>query len=58
MIDYYCLYQVFFFKAQYVSGTIKLNPNELEDFVWVTRGEMKDYVPSDYYNVIAPTLFH
>ena len=48
--------QVFFFKAQYVSGSVKLNLKELEQYVWVTKEEMKQYVSNDYYNAIAPAL--
>lgn len=48
--------KVFFFKAQYVSGSVKLNLKELEQYVWVTKEEMKQYVSNDYYNAIAPAL--
>lgn len=48
--------QVFFFKAQFISGEVILNKNELEDYVWVTKQEMKDYVSLNYYNVISPAL--
>lgn len=39
--------QVFFYKAQLQAGSV--SPNEdITDFVWVTKNELKDYVPKAY----------
>ncbi len=52
----YIFYQVFFLKAQYRGGVVSVDEEEVVDYAWVTREEMKDYVPPDYYTAIAPTL--
>ena len=48
--------QVFFLKANYIGGDIQLNKKELEDYMWVTKKEMKDYVSEDFYSTISPVL--
>lgn len=48
--------QVFFFKAQWKDGKININPNKLEDYAWVTKEEMKDFVSKDFYKAIEPVL--
>ena len=30
--------------------------SELDDYVWVTKDEMKDYVSDEYYKKVAPVL--
>jgi len=49
---------VFFLKAQCRGGSaeVKLDQGELEDHVWVTREEMKNYVSQEYYRAVAPML--
>jgi len=38
--------KVFFFKAQYVFGPVKLSRKAgLVDFAWVTRDELQEYIP-------------
>lgn len=48
--------QVFVLKAQYLSGNIVVDKNELDDYVWVTKDEMKDYVSDEYYKKVLPVL--
>jgi large subunit ribosomal protein L46 len=47
---------VFFLKAFYQSGTLELDKEELVDYVWVTREEMRDYVSEEYYQAVKPIL--
>ncbi len=48
-------YQVFFFKANYTGGDIELN-KEVIDYVWATKDEMKDYISTDLYSCMSPSL--
>lgn len=48
--------QVFFLKAFYQSGVLKLDGQELVDHVWVTKEEMRDYVSDDFYRAVQPVL--
>lgn len=48
--------QVFFFKAQLKGGKIKINPDKLEDYAWVTKEEMKEFVSKDFYKAVEPVL--
>ncbi|KXJ20025.1 39S ribosomal protein L46, mitochondrial [Exaiptasia diaphana] len=45
------LNRVFFYKACYVGGSIHLS-EEYEDYVWVTRDEIKDFLKPDYCNTV------
>jgi large subunit ribosomal protein L46 len=47
---------VFFFKAYYESGPVELNKEELDDFAWVTKQEMREYVSPHYYRTVAKFL--
>ena len=47
---------MFFLKAFYQSGSLKLDEKEVVDYVWVTKEEMKDYVSLDYYQAVKPIL--
>ena len=47
---------MFFLKVQFQGGQVKVNNQELEDFAWVTKDEMNDYVTPEYYAAVAPTL--
>ena len=38
------------------SAEVKLDQQELEDYMWVTREEMKDFVSQEYYRAVAPML--
>lgn len=48
--------QVFFIKANYMSGEVKLNQDELVDYIWVTKEEMKDYVSQELYDCVSIAL--
>lgn len=48
--------QVFFLKANYVGGELKLNKDELVDYIWVTKNEMKNYVSQEFYNTLSVVL--
>ena len=48
--------QVFFFKAQWRGGEININHDELEDYAWVTKEEMREFVSKDFYKAIEPVL--
>jgi len=56
--DKYDLTKVFYFKAQYLFGPVKLNRKSgLVDFVWVTRDELKEYLTdSQHYNYVREFL--
>ena len=44
------------FKGIHVGGNVKLNKQELTDFVWVTRDEMKEYVNPKYFDVVTKIM--
>ncbi|KAK3755028.1 hypothetical protein QZH41_011066 [Actinostola sp. cb2023] len=44
--------KVFFYKACFVGGTVHLGA-EYQDYVWVTRDEMKDFLKPDYYKNVS-----
>ena len=49
--------QVFFLKAQYRGGGVSVSENQgLEDHVWLTKEEMKEYVSDNYFQSIASSL--
>lgn len=52
----YYIIQVFFFKAQWKGGKVNINANKLEDYAWVTKEEMKEFVSKDFYKAIEPVL--
>lgn len=54
--NYFPIAQVFFFKAQWKGGKVKINSDKLEDYAWVTKGEMKEFVSKDFYKAIEPVL--
>jgi len=43
--------KVFFYRVQYIRGEIKLNTNELEDYLWVTKAELKEYLHPQLYDL-------
>lgn len=45
-------FQVFFYKACFLGGTINLG-TEYQDYAWVTREEMKDFVNPEYYKTVS-----
>lgn len=50
------LCQVFFLKAQLLAGRVQLDDRELEDYLWLTKEEIRDYVSEDYYSAVEHTL--
>jgi len=49
--------KVFFHRALYQSGNIRLNAKEgLIDYLWVTKKELKEYVHPDYYKGVEDLL--
>jgi large subunit ribosomal protein L46 len=40
--------RVSFFEAEYVSGEIHINPDELCDFAWIKKEEFEDYFAPEY----------
>lgn len=47
---------MFFFKAFYASGQVEVNREELEDYAWVTKEELKDYLSPEYYSAVLKFL--
>lgn len=47
---------MFVLKAQYLSGNVVVDNSELDDYVWVTKDEMKEYVSNEYHKNVAPVL--
>lgn len=43
---------VTFFKAQFLSGEVVLDPEELEDFKWVTEKKLPEYFDREYWEAI------
>lgn len=37
-----------FFQAEFISGNIELEVEELEDYKWVRKDELKDYFEGEY----------
>ncbi|CAG8712006.1 12840_t:CDS:2, partial [Ambispora leptoticha] len=48
--------KVFFMKGHIFAGQVKIDNEEVVDFAWVTKQEMKDYVHEEYYNVVKNML--
>jgi len=44
-------FQVFFYKGCFTGGMVHLG-SHYQDYVWVTREEMKDYLQPDYYKTV------
>ncbi|XP_031552295.1 39S ribosomal protein L46, mitochondrial-like [Actinia tenebrosa] len=44
--------KVFFYKACFLGGTINLG-TEYQNYAWVTREEMKDFVKPEYYKTVS-----
>ncbi|ORY06110.1 NUDIX-domain-containing protein [Basidiobolus meristosporus CBS 931.73] len=42
--------EVHFMKARFISGEVKVDMDEIVDYAWLTKHEMKEYVESDYYH--------
>lgn len=48
--------KVSFFQAEFISGDIVLEEEELEDYKWVTKEELKDYFEGEYLEKIQSFL--
>jgi len=48
--------KLFFYKARYLRGPIRLNAEELEDHLWVTKQEMKEYFDPALYNYVSKII--
>ncbi len=44
--------QVFFFKAQISKGTVERSANDIEDYLWVSKDELAQYVPPTYHQCV------
>ena len=49
---------MFFLKAIHRGGEVSVDNEELVDYMWVTKEELKSYVSHDYYTAVAPMLFN
>jgi len=43
-------------KAHIFAGQVQVDNKEIVDYAWVTKQEMKDYVASEYYEVVQDML--
>ena len=43
--------QLFLFSAMYEAGPVTLNTNELQDYLWVTRNELAEYLDPSLHAV-------
>ena len=56
-----CL-QVFFYKAQILSGQLELPKGKkddgapIDDYLWLTRAELPEYFVPEYFNAISDIL--
>ena len=48
-------FQVFFHRAQWLKGRPRLKKQD-NDYAWVTRDELKDYLSPHLYNFIRPVI--
>ncbi|KAK9702609.1 hypothetical protein K7432_011170 [Basidiobolus ranarum] len=48
--------KVFFMKARIFAGQAAPEATKFQDFAWVTKQELKDYVHEDYYNAVKDML--
>jgi len=48
--------RVFFYKARYLRGPVRLNNAEVTDHLWVTKSELKDYLDPEYYTYMKEVL--
>lgn len=50
------LFQIFFFKAYWLNGEIQKGA-DVEDFLWLTKDELSEYLKSDYYKTVKDFIF-
>jgi len=48
--------KVIFFIAEFKSGEVQLNKEELDDFKWVVKEELKEYFEGDYLEEVLKFL--
>lgn len=49
--------KVFFYKSQFLDGEVQLNGDKAEDYLWVTREELAEYLDpeiAEYVTKIVP----
>ncbi len=44
-------FQVFVFKAQLRGGQIAIDQTQVEDHLWLTKDELRQYLPKKYWSV-------
>ncbi|KAK9727780.1 hypothetical protein K7432_001557 [Basidiobolus ranarum] len=44
--------EVYFMEANFISGQVKVDQDEIVDHAWLTKQEMQKYVEEDYYDNI------
>ncbi|XP_046560193.1 39S ribosomal protein L46, mitochondrial-like isoform X1 [Haliotis rubra] len=44
--------KLFFFKAAYKTGSVNVDEDSTEDFLWVTKRELRDYLHPSYYSSV------
>ncbi|KAJ8301983.1 hypothetical protein KUTeg_020970 [Tegillarca granosa] len=49
--------KMFFFKACYKGGNVKLSDPSIKDYKWVTHDELSEYMKPKYYKKINQFLF-
>ncbi|CAO3617584.1 unnamed protein product [Cunninghamella echinulata] len=47
--------KVFFMKARVYAGQVKPS-KDISDFAWLTKEELADYLPADYYKAVKDSL--
>jgi large subunit ribosomal protein L46 len=47
---------VFFYHAEYVAGEPQLDNNEVVDYAWVTRDELKEYFEPELFHFVRDML--
>lgn len=50
--------KTFFYRAQYLGGELKYDDQLVNDFVWVTKDEISEYLEEDTYHALDPMLLH
>ena len=51
--------EVFFFIATLLNkGSVKLDKNELEDYAWLDKEELKGVLSPQYYDAVKSILVH
>ncbi|RUS32360.1 39S mitochondrial ribosomal protein L46-domain-containing protein [Jimgerdemannia flammicorona] len=48
--------RVFFMKAHIFAGQVRPDNDEVVDYAWVTKQELKEYVSPDYYKAVKDML--